>query len=217
VNQYGSHAVTRNLDAVATRFVSSVDTVRADGIRKTPLMLSSSYSRKVGAPVKVSVNDLRKNVDPASFNEGPIVLGYLLEGPFTSLYRNRFLPEGVDSTGFRETGVPSKIVVLGDGDIMRNDINTRNGNPQQLGLDPFSGYVFANQELLLNLVAYLADENGLITARNREIRLRPLDKTKIREGRTTWQLLNVGLPLVLLVILGITRNVIRRRRFAQFA
>jgi ABC-2 type transport system permease protein len=216
INQYGQHPVTRNLDAVMTRFISSIDTVRADGIRKTPLMMSSPYSRKVSAPVKVSVNDLRKNVDPSSFNEGPIALGYLLEGSFASLYRNRFLPDGIDSAGFRESGLPSKIVVFGDGDIMRNDINSRNGKPQQLGLDPFTNYVFANEQLLLNIVAYMADENGLIMARNREIRLRPLDKAKIREERAMWQIINVGFPLLLVVMFGLTRSYLRRRRFAQF-
>lgn len=216
INQYGQHPVTRNLDAIMTRFVSSVDSVRADGIKKTPLMMTSSYARKVSAPVKVSINDLRRNVDPASFSEGPIVLGYLLEGSFTSLYRNRFLPNGIDSTGFKRTGVPSRIIVVGDGDIMRNDINTRNGKPQQLGLDPFSGYTFANQELLLNMVAYLADDSGLITARNREIRLRPLDKTRVREERGMWQVVNVGIPLVLVVVFGLTRSYIRRRRYSQF-
>lgn len=217
INQYGEHPVTRNLDAVMTRFASSIDTVRADGIKKTPLLMTSPYSRKIGAPVNVSVNELRKNVDPSSFDEGPITMGYLLEGSFTSLYRNRFLPGGIDSTGFRRSGVPSRIIVLGDGDIVRNDINPRNGKPQQLGLDPFSGYTFANQELILNMVAYLADENGLIMARSREIRLRPLDKTKIREERFTWQLINLGVPLLLVVGFGIGRSYLRKRKFARFA
>jgi ABC-2 type transport system permease protein len=217
INRYGQHSVTRNLDAVLTRFISSIDTVGADGIKKTPLMMTSPYARRISSPVRVSVNDLRKNVDPASFNEGPIALGFLLEGSFTSVFRNRFLPDGVDNAGYRDAGLPAKIIVVGDGDIMRNDINTRNGKPQQLGLDPFSGYVFANQELLLNMVAYLADENGLIMARNREIRLRPLDKARVREERTLWQFVNVGMPLALVIVFGVTRSYFRRRRYAQFA
>lgn len=217
INQYGPHAVTRNLDAVMTRFLSSVDTVRADGIVKTPMLMSSPYARKVGAPVKISVNDLRRNVDPAAFNAGPIAVGWLLEGAFTSLYKNRFLPEGVDSAGFKQTGLPSKIIVVGDGDVMRNDINPRNNKPQQLGLDPFSGYTFANQELLLNMVAYLADEDGLIRARNREIRLRPLDKARVREERVMWQLAAVVIPLALVITFGGARVYWRRRKFAQFS
>jgi ABC-2 type transport system permease protein len=217
INQYGAHPTTRNLDAVATRFISSIDTVRADGIRKTPLMMTSVYARKTNSPVKVSVDDLRRNVDPASFSDGPICVGYLLEGSFTSLYRNRFAPQGVDTTGYRTAGIPSKIIVIGDGDLFRNDINPRNRKPQQLGLDPFSGYIFANQDMLLNMISYLADENGLITARNREVRLRPLDKEKIRQERTGWQVVNLGVPLLFLLAFGVTRNVWRKRRYSRFA
>jgi ABC-2 type transport system permease protein len=216
INQYGQHPATRNLDAVMTRFISSIDTVRADGIRKTPLMMTSPYARKTGAPVKVSINDLRRNVDPSTFAEGPIAVAYLLEGPFTSVYRNRFAPQGIDTIGFKSTGVPSKIIVLGDGDIFRNDINPRNRKPQQLGFDPFSGYTFANQDLLLNLVSFLADEHGLITTRNREIRLRPLNKEKIRVERARWQLINLGAPILLLIFFGVARKYWRARRYAQF-
>jgi ABC-2 type transport system permease protein len=166
--------------------------------------------------VNVSVNDLRRNVDPAAFNQGPITVGYLLEGSFTSLYRNRFAPAGIDTAGFRKSGVPSKIIVLGDGDIFRNDINPRNRKPQQLGLDPFSGYVFANEDLLLNMISYLADESGLITARNREVRLRPLDKEKIRLERTRWQLINLGAPLLFIAGFGFLRSYWRRRRYSTF-
>jgi ABC-2 type transport system permease protein len=216
INQYGQHPTTRNLDAVMTRFISSIDTVRADGVQKTPLMFTSPYARKSTAPVKVSINDLRRNVDPSTFAEGPIPVAYLLEGSFSSLYRNRFAPQGIDTTGFKRVGAPSKIIVIGDGDLFRNDINPRNRKPQQLGLDPFSGYVFANQDLLLNMVSFLADENGLITARNREIRLRPLNKEKIRVERAQWQVLNLGLPLLFLVAFGVVRRYWRSRRYAQF-
>jgi gliding-associated putative ABC transporter substrate-binding component GldG len=216
INQYGQHPTTRNLDAVMTRFISSIDTVRADGVRKTPLMMTSPYARRTGAPVKVSINDLRRNVDPSSFAEGPIPVAYLLEGSFTSLYRNRFAPQGIDTTGFKRVGVPSKIIVIGDGDLFRNDINPRNRKPQQLGLDPFSGYVFANQDLLLNMVSFLADENGLITARNREIRLRPLNKEKIRVERARWQLINIGVPLLFLLAFGVARRYWRARRYAHY-
>ena len=216
INQYGQHPTTRNLDAVMTRFISSIDTVRADGIKKTPLMFTSPYARKTTAPVKVSINDLRRNIDPASFAEGPIAVGYLLEGAFTSLYRNRFAPIGIDTAGYKSSGVPSKIIVIGDGDIFRNEINPRNRKPQQLGLDPFSGYIFANEDLLLNMVAYMADENGLITTRNREIRLRPLNKEKVRTERARWQMINLGAPVLFVIAFGFARGYWRRRRYAQF-
>jgi len=216
INQYATHPIARNLDASLLKFVSSIDTVKATGVRKTPLLFSSPYSRKVTAPVKVGVNDLRKQLQEGSFDSGKIPISYLLEGEFTSLYKNRFAPEGVDTAGFRPQSIPTKIIVVADGDLARNDVNPRDGNPQQLGLDPFTQYTFANQDLLLNMVAYLVEEDGLIKARNKEIKVRPLDKEKIRNERSFWQIINLVLPMVALVIFGIVRAYWRKVKYTRF-
>jgi gliding-associated putative ABC transporter substrate-binding component GldG len=216
INQYAGHPITRNLDAVVTRFVSSIDTVKADNVKKTPLLFTSRYSHKVVAPVLVSVNELRKRIRDNYFTEGQIPLAFLLEGKFTSLYRNRFLPAGADKESFVEMGKETKIFVMADGDVARNDINPRTGNPQQLGFDPFTGYTFANEEFLLNAVAYLTDENGLIRARNKQVMIRPLDKVRAATEEFKWQLINLGAPLVLLIAFGVIRSYLRKRKFASF-
>jgi ABC-2 type transport system permease protein len=216
VNQYANHPITRNLDASLLKFVSSIDTVKATGVKKTPLFFSSSYSRKVTAPVKVGVNDLRKQMKEGGFNDGKIPISYLLEGEFTSLYKNRFSPDGVDTIGFKDSSTPTKIIVVADGDLARNDVNPRDGNPQPLGLDPFTQYTFSNQDLLMNMVAYLVEENGLIKARNKEVKVRPLDKEKVRGERTFWQAINLLLPLVVLVIFGVIRSYWRRVKYSKF-
>lgn len=215
INQYGEHPVTRNMDAVVTKFISSMDTVKAVGVKKTPLLFSSMYSRKMVAPVKVGVNDLRQQMKEEKFNDGKIPLGYLLEGSFTSLYKNRFAPEGVDTSGFLEKSSSTKIIAIADGDIARNDVNPRDGKPQPLGFDPFSQYTFANQDLLMNMVDYLTDENGLIHVRNKEVKIRPLDKEKIKD-RTFWQVINLVLPILVLVIFGVTRTYLRKMKYARF-
>jgi ABC-2 type transport system permease protein len=216
VNQYASHPITRNLDASLLKFVSSIDTVKAVGVTKTPLLFSSQYSRKVMAPVKVGVNDLRKQMQDGNFDSGKIPIGYLLEGEFTSLYKNRFAPEGVDTTGYRDQSESTKMIVVADGDLARNDVNPRDGNPQQLGLDPFTQYTFANQDLLMNMVAYLVDENGLIKARNKEVRVRPLDKEKIRKERSFWQVINLVVPVVILILFGLIRSYWRKIKYTRF-
>lgn len=216
INQYAEHVVTRNLDAVMLKFASSIDTVKAVHVKKTPLLFTSDFSRKLGAPVPVSINELRRNVKPESFSEKRIPLACLLEGRFTSLYKNRFPPQHVDASAFRGESLPAKVMVFADGDLARNDINPRTGNPQQLGSDPFSGYTFANEELLMNAVAYLVDENGLIKTRNKEVKIRPLHKEKIRLQKAMWQTVNLVTPVVMLVIFGVIRYMFRKRKFASF-
>jgi ABC-2 type transport system permease protein len=216
INRYADHSITRNLDAVMTRFISTVDTVKATGIKKTPLLFTSQYARKLTTPVLVNINDIRNNLKKEDFTLSYLPVGYLLEGKFTSLYKNRFLPQDADQTTFKEQGASTKLIVIADGDLARNDVNPRTGQPQQLGFDPFAKYTFANQELLLNAVNYLVNGDGLITARNKEVKIRPLDKEKIRTERTKWQLINLALPLVLMLAYGIVRSFLRKRKYATF-
>jgi len=164
----------------------------------------------------VGVDDLRRQLKDGNFNDGKIPLAYLLEGKFTSLYKNRFKPDSVEASNFLEQSLPTKIIVVADGDIVRNDVNPRDGRPQQLGYDPFTKYTFANQDLLMNMVAYLTDEGGLINARNKEVKIRPLDKEKIKIERSFWQVLNIGLPLLVLLIFGIARTYFRKLKYSRF-
>lgn len=216
VNHYADHPVTRNLDAVLTRFTSSIDTVKANGIRKTPLILTSAQSRTLMAPVKVSVNDLRRPLADAEYSQSFVPVGYLLEGKFSSLYKNRFLPDGVVKEDFREESIPTKIIVIGDGDIIRNDVNFRTRQPRPLGFDPSTNYTFANRDLLLNAMAHLTQDDGLIQVRDKQVKIRPLDKARIKDGHVRWQIINLVMPLGILICYGLIRAVWRRKRFAGF-
>lgn len=216
INSFADHVITHNLDRVLTRFVSSIDTVKAEGVSKIPLLLTSKYSRTLSAPVNVNINELRSDLSVDQFTEQSIPVAYLLEGKFTSLYKNRFLPEGADRKTFMEESAATSLIVVSDGDLARNDVNRRTGQPLPLGFDPFANYTFANQDLLLNMIAYLADENGLIRARNKEIRIRPLDREQIAAEKLRWQLINLGIPLVFLAAFGVVRFYVRRRKFANF-
>ncbi|WP_416866739.1 MAG: gliding motility-associated ABC transporter substrate-binding protein GldG [Imperialibacter sp.] len=216
VNRFSAHPMVKNLDAVIFRFTSTIDTVKADGIVKTPLMFTSERSRVLSSPVRVNLNDIRGGINPEAFNQGSQPVAYLLEGPFNSLYRNRALPRGVNKTGFREKGVPSKIVVVADGDFIRNELNPENGQPMELGIDPISQKVYANKDFIVNALEYLMDDDGLILARNREVKIRPLDKQKIDENHTFWQVLNLAGPLVLLLLFGIAKMFLRKRKYTRF-
>ena len=216
LGEFANHPITKNLDAILTRFCNSIDTVKAAGIQKTPLLMSSPYSRKIATPVHINVNELRKNLRDSDYSTRFIPIGIILEGKFTSLYKNRFPPSGQESSKIIEESVPTKIVIVADGDIARNDVNPRNNQPQPLGFDPMTKTTFANKDFLLNSVAYLTEEKGLIQVRNKEVKIRPLDKVKLKEGRVKWQVLNIAAPLILLIGYGIFRFYLRKRRFAKF-
>jgi gliding-associated putative ABC transporter substrate-binding component GldG len=212
VYAFADHPITRNLDAVVVRFGSTIDTVKATGIRKTPLLFSSASSRALTAPVAVDINQFR---DGAPIPEAvPLPMGFLLEGEFTSLFKNRFLPDGTDTSGFVADGKSAKIVVIADGDVARSEKNPRTGQPQPLGFDPYTNYTYANKDLVMNALSFLIDDKGLIVTRNREVRIRPLDRRQAMEEKTKWQAINVLVPVVAVVLYGIIRHWYRRRKYS---
>ncbi len=215
VNEYTKHATVRNLDASLTRFASSIDTVKANGITKTLLFSSSPYSRKLMSPTYVDINLMQQELDPVKFTTKNIPMAYLLEGNFNSFFKNKFLPAGQLKEKFKAEGT-SKLIVISDGDLGRNDMDPKTGQPLPLGYDPFTNQTFANQDLILNLLNYLTRGNGLITARSKQVLIRPLDKVKLKNGKLTWQLINLGLPLVILVLFGIIYNWARKRKYTRF-
>ncbi len=215
INTYADHPVVKNLDALYLRFVSSMDTVKAEDVRKIPLMYTSQYTRQLTNPVLVDIDELRQRPNPELFRGGAFPVGYLLEGNFTSVFKNRLLPTGAVQAGYREQSVPSKIFITSDGDLIRNETNPQSGKPYPLGFEPFSAKAYANKDFINNLMAYMTDEDGIINARAKEIKIRPLDPVKVENERWQWQIINLVLPLLLLAIYGIVRYYLRKKKYAR--
>jgi ABC-2 type transport system permease protein len=218
INSFGISPITRNLDAVWCRFASTLDTVRANGadgqpIRKTALLMTSAYTQRRQAPVAVAYNEARQQPDPKTYRGGVQTLAYLLEGRFRSLYANRILPGDPRAAGFKAQGAASRVLVVSDGDFVVNDVDYKRGVPLPLGYDRFSRQTFANKDFALNALDYLIDPNGVIAARTKQVRLRPLDKIRLANERTGWQLLNLLGPLALVGLVGVVWQAIRRRRY----
>ncbi|MFK7951887.1 MAG: gliding motility-associated ABC transporter substrate-binding protein GldG [Ekhidna sp.] len=215
LTNFSKHPSVRNLDAILGRFISSIDTVKADGVKKTPLLSTSAYTKELGPPVRVAYNDLRDELRPEKFTDGPKNVGYLLEGKFTSLYANRLVPRGFDKTEFISRGVESKVIVIADGDIIRNDVDPETLQPLALGVEPYTKATYANDDFILNMLDYLTDESGLIETRSREVKIRPLDRVKVKQEKTKWQVINLGVPVLLILLIGGLKWFLRKRKYAN--
>ncbi len=217
LNNFGTsgNPIVRNIDAVLGRFISTIDTVRASGIQKTPLLLTSPYTQVLKAPALISYNEARQQPDPETYNQGVKLIGCLLEGRFQSLFANRILPGDPRAAGFRAEGIASRVLICSDGDLIVNDVDYKRNTPYPLGFDRFTRNTFANKDFALNAIDYLVDPNGVIAARARTITLRPLDKIRVDASRTSWQLLNLIGPLALVGFAGFVWQVIRRRKYGQ--
>lgn len=220
VNDFTDHPVTKNLDAVYARTFGSIDTVRAHGVTKTPLMYTSPFTRVMATPARVAFEDYANQPDPSFFNHGKEAVAYLLEGSFTSLFKNRVLSEA-EKLSFKGQSEEGKIIVVSDGDFIRNELDLRNGTPMELGFNPFRDegdkVRYANKDFLFNALAYLTDEDGLITARAKEVLIRPLNKVKVNAERTYWQILNLLSPIVVIILFGVVRGMLRKRKYSRFS
>jgi gliding-associated putative ABC transporter substrate-binding component GldG len=202
---------------VYLKFAGNIDTVKAAGIRKTSLMTTSRYTRRLPAPVPINFNDARLEPSQKLYKDSYQPVGYLLEGKFRSLFANRAIPGTMSYQADQNPNAqPSKLLVISDGDFLRNDVDPKTGRPFRLGFDRLANTEFANRELILNATDYLLDETGLIAVRGKQITLRPLNKVELAENRRSWQFLNLGAPLVLLTIFGAVRAWWRKRRYARF-
>jgi ABC-2 type transport system permease protein len=209
-----NHPITKGLDQVMFRFVSSLDTVKADGVKKTPLIFGSDYSRKLAAPVRIAFEDMSDGPDLSQFTIKNLPLMYLLEGEFTSFYKNRFLPEGTDKSKFLESG-KGKVLVSGSGQLFTSLFSVLDTQPLALGQDPFSEVSYANRQLLQNSINFLTDPEGIIATRTKQFQIRPLNKLKVQNEKAKWQLINVLSPVLFFVFLGLIWIGLKKSRFSR--
>lgn len=212
--------ITRNLNLIRSQFVSPLDTLGGDGsIKKTILLRTSQYTRSLQVPLFVSLEQVSRSPLERDFNQSNLPVAVLLEGVFESNFRNRPL-RGYNHGrpfNFREASETTRMIVVADADIIRNDVRRRPDGAyvMPLGFDRYSNQTFGNKELVLNMVKYLDDQIGLMELRKRDIKLRLLDKKKILQSRLKWQLINLVIPSALLILGGIAWFAIRRRLFAR--
>ena len=212
------HPMVRHMNAIKADFVSSVDaTTSAGGIEQIPLLKTSDYTKVSGAPVFISLAMLRQAPDKRMFNSKGKDVAYPLKGSFPSLYANRIPQEIVDdqATDFLEESKPTAMIVVADGDIIRNQIDIRTRKPLPLGFDQYTQNTYANKEFIENAISYLVDGEGLIDIRSRELKVRLLDMTKINQERTKWQVINTLIPIVLIIGLGFVMAFIRKKKYSK--
>ena len=220
INPSVRHPIVKNLDRIDFRFPHSIDTIKTSRtIEKTILLTTSPYTRYQLPPVQLNFEILRYEPDPSKFDKGAKNVAVLLEGEFESLYKNRVtenMMDGLNQLGitFKESSAFNAILVVSDGDIAKNPVNRSTGQFNALGFNIYEKYRFANREFMVNAIEYMLDKYGVIEARNKDVKLRLLDTVKAKKESTKWQLINIGGPLVLLMLGGIAFNMWRRRKFA---
>ncbi|PTN09950.1 gliding motility-associated ABC transporter substrate-binding protein GldG [Mangrovibacterium marinum] len=211
------HVISRNLNSLKSEFVSSIDTVgRNPEVHKSVILHTSPYSRKVGTPEEISLRSINSPPARELFQQSNIPVGVLLEGQFPSVFANRMTNQ-LNSPGIQvlTKSKSARMIVLADGSLIANKVSRRNGQirTQPLGYDEYSQQTFGNKAFLLNAVNYLCDNSGMMALRSRVFKIRSLDKVRLREEKTYWQVLNLAGPLVIILLFGLIFQLIRLKKY----
>ena len=221
------HPISKNLDNILSIFPNSVDTIKTSGVIKTVLLTTSANARSLSTPAIVSLNSLRTEQDMRTFNQKNIPIAVLLEGNFSSLYSNRFSAVIADTIRenpqrgneprrfdqpFIASSSPNKMIVVSDADLVINVFSPNEG-PRSMGFNQFTQRQYANKDFFLNCLEYLVNPSGILQARSKDLTLRLLDPKKVEEEKTKWQFINIGLPVILILIFGFIYQAIRKRKY----
>jgi ABC-2 type transport system permease protein len=215
LNPESKNPIVNNLNAIKAEFISSIDTIENKDVRKTILLTTSKFCRIQMPPARVSLNILQEEPDPSQFRKKDLPVAVMLEGTFTSNYKNRIPKAIIESReiDFKERSQAGKMIVISDGDIIANYVSKK-GTIYPLGFDRFTQQYYGNKNFILNCIDYLCDENGILELRGKEIKLRMLDPVKtVTPVLLSWT--NVLAPVVLVLLYGMFRNFRRKHRFGK--
>ncbi|WP_235295880.1 gliding motility-associated ABC transporter substrate-binding protein GldG [Portibacter marinus] len=216
------HPIVKSIDRVNFFFPSTIDTIQTRAnIDKEILLSSSNFSRFQVAPMRMNFDFLRYEMDESKFDKGPQPIAVLLEGQFESFFQNRVsqrMDDMLEQIGaeFQAESSPTKMIVISDSDFAKNLYDPRSNRTSALGYNRWEQIQFkGNQQFVFNSIEYLLDEKGLIEARGKDVKLRLLNRVKIQNERGFWQFLNLGLPILFLVLMGMSYYFYRRRKYSR--
>jgi len=215
-----THPVTRNLNRVLGRYVNFIDTVGKDpDISKSILLTTSSAAKTINPPFLITLKEARETPDERQFTKSSLPVAVMLSGKFRSAFANRIVPGITDNNSFRlkELSENTSMIVIADCDIIRNDVRRVGGEvtPLPLGQDRYTLQTFGNKDFLVNCLNSLADDNGLLELRSRELKLRLLDRSVIKRNKLLIQVINITLPVLLVFIGGFIYSILRKRMYAK--
>ena len=192
-----NHLINNHLDAVRFQFANSIDTLK-NGVKKTVLLASSPFSKADGTPREINLRFDPNNQNKEAYKHGNIPLAVLLEGEFNSVYKDRIRPINLKEKSDRSK--PTKMLVVADGDIIKNDIDSKNNIPLELGFDKWTSKYYDNKSFLQNALNYLLDDTEFLSLRNKKVQLAFLDKQKVAESVNSWQIKVFVYPLLPLIL-----------------
>ena len=218
VVNFGNHPIVRNLKDVKSDFAGSIDLVgnNAD-LTKTVLMTTSERTKVVPTPsiVTLRVGLVKPNLQEYSYRNVPIAV--LVEGNFQSAFKG-ILPVEFDTIkelDYRDHSEYTRQIFVSDGDIIRNPFDSKRNQPYPAGYDIYTRQTFDNTEFIVNCVNYLCADDDLLQLRAKNFKIGSLSSEKVRNHKVLLAALNIGIPLLLIALMGTLLIVMRKVKFSK--
>ena len=220
-----NHIINKNLGFVSARFINSIDTTEAEGIKKTILLSSSANARKISAPALISGKENMNAPENEKFKTAGIPVAVLLEGKFQSYFKNRLSNDLADSLKIYDQAFLSgnlqqnKMIVVADGDMILNSV-LKGNQPLPMGMNPYTygtqqEFPFANKDFLLNCMDYMVNADELGQAKAKDYVVRLLDKKKVAEQESFWKIVNIAVPVLVIILSGLFFQWRRKRKYTS--
>ncbi len=215
------HPITNNLSNLNLTFPSELEVLDRPDVETQVLLTTSAASRFQVYPMTLSFDVVRLGEDPSKFDKGQRTIAILSEGKFQSHFKNRLNQSQEQTlnqlgTPFQESSLGSKQLWTTDAYLISNLYNPSNNRISPIGFNQWEQVTYdGNFEFIKNAIDYMVDDINVMEARNKDVKLRLLNRGKVIKEKTKWQMINMLLPLVLLGLFGLCFTLIRRRRYAK--
>ncbi len=216
-----NHPITNNISNVNLTFPSEIEVLDKQNSTAIPLLETSPNSRYQVYPMRLSFDVVRLGEDPSKFNKQYLDVAVLREGVFDSHFKNRLAQDQEQTLKdldmpFQEISKETKQIWITDASIMSNLYNPKDARISPIGFNQWDQKVYeGNREFMMNAIDYMVDDINVMDARNKDVKLRLLNRAKVIEEKTKWQLLNMALPLVVLGLFGLLYAFIRKKKYAN--
>lgn len=235
LTHFTQHPINNKIEQVRANFVSSIDLVGGnDGLKKTVLATTTAQTKVKTIPNWVSLMEGINKPNMEEYSKGEQPVAVLVEGSFKSAFAGLLPLELENEAQFNNRNVSpnTKQIFISDGDMIRNFFSPQQAKFEDYtnmenslimsgiyptGYDIRANWMYDNAEFILNCIDYLCDNNNLIDLRSKVIRIGKLDEKKMnsKKSKTTYAIINIGLPVLLLILLGVTLYLIRKRRYTR--
>jgi len=220
----GNSPIVKNLNLVEFNIASTLDTIKVPDVKKTILLATSKSTALRTAPARISLGITALHLTEDQFRQSFQPVAILLEGKFTSLYKGR-IPHPYDTAkkfDFKSQSKPTAMIIVSDGDVIRNETEVLRNDKGYggemalpLGQDKYTQQLYSNKDFILNCMNYLCGDSNLLMVRGRELQVRLLDDKKVKIQKTQWQVINLAVPVLLIIILGLILAAMRKAKYTK--